>query len=93
METTLEIDVDGYLSWLDELAAADSVHDLVGALVERVAAHPTAGRDLLRYVAGLPLRPLELTAHPVTTGDLRNDADQGLLFTTITIDMLVGEPT
>jgi SAM-dependent methyltransferase len=43
---------------------------VVAALLQQVARHPTAGRDLPFHVAGLPLDVLSVTVHPLTSGDL-----------------------
>jgi SAM-dependent methyltransferase len=42
---------------------------IVAALLGQVARHPTAGRDLLRHAADLPLEILSVTVHPLTSGD------------------------
>jgi SAM-dependent methyltransferase len=42
---------------------------IVASLLGQVARHPTAGRDLPRYAAGLPLEILSVTVHPLTSGD------------------------
>ena len=42
---------------------------IVAALLGQVARHPTAGRDLLRHAADLPLEIPSVTVHPLASGD------------------------